>query len=171
VVVAAGAGGGNLDRSVGELVAEVRAAGGAPRREPPLLGARTMIELARRHGAQGRPVVRDRLMRFYVHAEVHRLNGHRARDLARLRRPCSLDGPALKLGLAALAHESRDLSLAILGAAGTLAGVASPDGGRVVRTALTAHVPSLGGGTNEIQRTVIGERTLGLPREPPKETT
>jgi hypothetical protein len=51
-----------------------------------------------------------------------------------------------------------------------LAGAHSPDGGQVVRTALTSFVPSLGGGTNEIQRNIIAERTLGLPREPSTDT-
>ena len=166
VVVAAGELGGNLGRPVGELVEEWNRRGGAPRRQPPLLGGRAMVDLARRHGIAARPELLDQLMRFYVHAETHRLNGRRARDLTRARRRSSLDGSALKLDLAALAHESRDLSLAIVGAGGMLAGDDSPDDGRIVQTALSSFVPSLGGGTNEIQRNVIAERTLGLPREP-----
>ena len=78
----------------------------------------------------------------------------------------ALDGSALKLDLAQLCHESRDLAFELLGADATLTGDSAPDGGRVVQTGLTAFVPSLGGGTNEIQRNIIGERTLGLPREP-----
>lgn len=166
VVAAAGDLGGDLDRSVGELVEAWRAAGGAPERQAPLMGGRAMIDLARRHGALSDPARRDRLLRFYVHAEIHRLNGRRMRDLSRARVRSGLDGSALKLDLAALSHESRDLSLAIVGPAGMLEGEASPDGGRIVRTALTSFVPSLGGGTNEIQRNVMAERTLGLPREP-----
>ena len=166
VVVAAGALGGHLDRPVGELVEERRSVGGAPKRQAPLLGGRAMLDLARRYGAHDRPDLRDQLIRFYVHAETHRLNGRRMRDLARARVSSSLDGSAIKLDLAALAHESRDLSLAIVGAAGMLAGADSPDGGRVVTTALSSFVPSLGGGTNEIQRNIIAECTLGLPREP-----
>jgi alkylation response protein AidB-like acyl-CoA dehydrogenase len=40
------------------------------------------------------------------------------------------------------------------------------DNGRVQMAGLSSPAASLGGGTNEIQRNIIGERTLGLPREP-----
>jgi alkylation response protein AidB-like acyl-CoA dehydrogenase len=163
VVVEPGELGGNLDKPVGELVERWKAAGGTPKTQPPLLGARAMIELARRHKATERPALRAQLVRFVVHSEVYRRNGQRLRDLAKAGVATPLDGSAMKLDLAALAHESRDLSLAILGAEGLLA---KGDGGDIVRTALTAFVPSLGGGTNEIQRNIIGERALGLPREP-----
>ena len=166
LTVAAGGLGGNLDRTVGDLIDAASAAGGRPRRQPPLLGASAIVDLARRRGVAGEPVLRDRLMRYYVHGEVHRLNGRRLRDLARAGVDTPLDGSALKLDLAALAHESRDLSLAVLGADGQLVGDSAPGGGSVARAGLSSFVPSLGGGTNEIQRNIIGERTLGLPREP-----
>ncbi len=166
VVVAAGAMGGNLGRAVGDLVDEWNARGGAPRRQPPLLGSRAMIELARRCGATGDPVLRDRLARYVIHSDLYRHNGRRIGDLARARQPVPLDGAAMKLDLAALAAESRDLSLALSAAEGTLWGVSASDGGLLVRTALSSFVPALGGGTNEIQRNVVGERLLGLPREP-----
>ncbi len=166
VVVEAGSIPGNLDRPVGELVRAFEAAGGAPRRQPPLLGSRAVIELARAHGVADRPALRDQVVRYLVHSEVYRRNGQRLRDLARAKVPTALDGSAMKLDLAQLAHESRDVSLALLGADGMLAGGSAADGGRVLRTGLSAFVPSLGGGTNEIQRNIIGERTLGLPREP-----
>ncbi len=165
VLVEAGSIPGRLDRRVGDLVDAWRAAGGAPRRQPPLLSARRVIELARDAGIAERPALRDRVVRYYIHSEVYRRNGQRLRDLARAKSPTALDGPAMKLDLAALSHESRDLSLELLGPAAMLADDA-PDGGRVLRTGLSAFVPSLGGGTNEIQRNIIGERSLGLPREP-----
>ncbi|UDY36685.1 acyl-CoA dehydrogenase family protein [Dermatobacter hominis] len=166
VVVEAGTIAGNLDRRVGDLVREWEAAGGAPRRQPPLLSSRAVVQLARARGVADRPALRDRVVRYFVHSEVYRRNGQRVRDLARARVPTALDGSAMKLDLARLAHESRDVSMALLGPDAMLAGDDAPDGGRVVRTGLSAFVPSLGGGTNEIQRNIVGERTLGLPREP-----
>jgi len=158
VSVAAGPGEGNLSRAVGELIEESRH-GGRPsaRRFEVLLSSRRMIELARELGVIHDPVIRDRLMRFYVHSEVYRLNGKR--------RP-GPDGSLMKLDLAMLAHQSRDVSLAMLGAEGMVLDDDARDHGRVQRTALSSFAPSFGGGTNEIQRNIIGERTLGLPREP-----
>jgi len=138
---------GNLDRPVGELLQ--RAAARDPdKRVEVMIGARSMIRLATDRGRTTDPVVRDRLADYYVRSQVHRLLGRRSTQ------------PNLrKLSLAMLAHRSRDLSLELLGAEATL------DGG-VQRTGLSSFVPSLGGGTNEIQRNVIGEQVLGLPREP-----
>ena len=166
VLVEAGSIPGKLDRPVGELVDAWRAAGGAKRRQAPLLSSRQILELARAAGLDRRPALREQVVRYYVHSEVYRRNGQRLRDLARAKVPSALDGPAMKLDLARLSHESRDLSLELLGPAAMLAGGSAPDGGRVLRTGLTSFVPSLGGGTNEVQRNIIGERTLGLPREP-----
>ena len=168
VTLAAGSIEGKLDRPVGELVEESRQALADPtKRVELLLSARTMLALAKERGVDGEPVARDRLMRYHVHSEVYRLNGQRARDVARAKNgQTAPDGSMLKLDLAMLAHESRDLSLGLVGAEGMLAGDSAREHGRVQRAALSSFVPSLGGGTNEIQRNIIGERTLGLPREP-----
>jgi alkylation response protein AidB-like acyl-CoA dehydrogenase len=58
--------------------------------------------------------------------------------------------------------------LAVLGDAAPLWRGASdnPGGGRWQRSWLYYRAASLFAGSNEIQRTIIGERTLGLPREP-----
>ena len=166
VSVDAGGMSGNLGRSVGELVEQSKRAAADPRRRwELLLNSRTMLALAKQHGVHEHPALRDRLMRYYIHSEVYRLNGQRARDWAKSGKPAP-DGSMMKLDLAMLAHESRDLSLSVVGAEGMLAGPDAGEHGRVQRAALSSFVPSLGGGTNEIQRNILGERNLGLPREP-----
>jgi alkylation response protein AidB-like acyl-CoA dehydrogenase len=130
-----------------------------------MLGSRSMIRLAQDTGRAADPVVRDRVADYYIRSEVYRLTGLRARANAKGGRP-GPEGSTSKLGLALLAHRSRDLSMSILGAEGMLVEGDARDGGKVQRAGLSSFAPSIGGGTNEIQRNIIGERTLGLPREP-----
>jgi alkylation response protein AidB-like acyl-CoA dehydrogenase len=164
--VRAGRMGGNLDRPVGELLEEARRASENPKtRFEVALNSRTMIDLAKELRVNDDPLVRQRLVRYHIHGEVYRLTGQRGRDNARSGRPGN-DGSLMKLHLAMLAHESRDLSLAMLGAEGTLVDDDTRAHGRYQRAALSAFAPSFGGGTNEMQRNIVGERTLGLPREP-----
>jgi alkylation response protein AidB-like acyl-CoA dehydrogenase len=166
VTVEAGGVAGNLSRTVGELIdASKHVVEDPTKRSEVLLNSRKIIALAREFDVICDPVMRDRVMRYYTHSEVYRLNGQRARDYAKSGRK-GPDGSMMKLDLAMMAHESRDLSLSIIGAEGMLNGASAREHGRVQRAGLSAFAPSFGGGTNEIQRNIIGERNLGLPREP-----
>ena len=60
----------------------------------------------------------------------------------------------------------RDLGFEALGAAGMLWGDDAPDGGLFHRYAMFTPAQSIAGGTDEVLRNSIGERVLGLPREP-----
>ena len=85
-------------------------------------------------------------------------------------------GPAGSLGKLAgarIAAHHRDLSLSIVGpesvawnGSDTSDGDPWGRGGRWAKDALTTFSSGIAGGTNEIQRNIIGERVLGLPREP-----
>ena len=78
-------------------------------------------------------------MRYHVHSEVYRLNGQRIRDLAKARAACPLDGSTVKLDLAMLAHESRDLSLSLLGAEAMLSATGDATTARAARRAVELH--------------------------------
>ena len=69
----------------------------------------------------------------------------------------------LKLSLSQYVAGSSALAVDLLGAAGMLAGADAPDRGRW-STELVGHFSyRIGGGTDEMQRNLIGERVLGLP--------
>jgi len=77
----------------------------------------------------------------------------------------------------------RDLGLRIVGASGMLHAYESKERpaideatgnpllGIVTELALFAQGPSIYGGTDQVQRNVIGERVLGLPKEPNNDRT
>ena len=77
---------------------------------------------------------------------------------------------------------SRDLGLSILGGYGTLhaygadrkaldEATGNPFLAMVTELALFSPGPSIYGGTDEVQRNIIGERVLGLPKEPSNDRT
>ena len=81
------------------------------------------------------------------------------------RRP-SAAGSLSKLARSDLARASRDTGMTVVGAQGMLNSPDTPGGGEIQQRALSAPSASIAGGTDEIQRGIVGERVLGLPKEP-----
>ena len=67
---------------------------------------------------------------------------------------------------------ARDLGCRILGADATLVGPEAASGGSIQEMTMFSPSPSIYGGSDQVQRNIIGERVLGLPKEPgPDKTT
>jgi len=124
-----------------------------------------LLRLASRLGKSGDPVVRQRLADVYVRTQL------RAATTERVARAASAGvspGPAASIGkLVASDNLMRiaDTAAALLGAR-IAADTGEPDGFAWTEHVLGAPGYRLAGGTDEIQRNIIGERVLGLPREP-----
>jgi alkylation response protein AidB-like acyl-CoA dehydrogenase len=129
-------------------------------------------ELARRSSKNGRPAgedagIRRRLARIDTRIEAMRLNGMRFLTRQLRGEPLSSETSINKLHRASLEIELGELALEIQGARGALAAGsdAVPEGGRWQRFALSWPEVVIGGGTPNIQKNIIAERILGLPKD------
>lgn len=132
----------------------------------PLGDAAALIDLAREYGKSNDPIIRDRIAQLYCRAEVTRMTAMRAKAAAEAGKA---PGPESSLGYingVHLARATRDLALDIVGAGGMLAGDGAPRNGAVTGMALGSLVHGIQGGAEQIQRNIVGERVLGLPKEP-----
>jgi alkylation response protein AidB-like acyl-CoA dehydrogenase len=116
-----------------------------------------IVDHVRRHGAVSDPVVRQRLVRALSAMEAARLTGLRARAAGDER---AASGG--KVRLAEVLRQVGGLAVDVQGPRG-VTGDADLDWEAVF---LTAPSVSIRGGTDEIQRNIVGERVLGLPPEP-----
>jgi alkylation response protein AidB-like acyl-CoA dehydrogenase len=133
-------------------------------------GYATVLRLARAHGRTDDPVVRQELVDVYVLERILALLGMRIRAALVAGRAPGPEGSVAKLAATVLGKQSASLGMALAGAS-SLAWTPSRDGGDprgADPAAAFLFAPMLGiaGGTSEIQRNIIGERVLGLPKDP-----
>ena len=129
------------------------------------VGGADYFALARTTGRDTDPVIRQEIARLYTLEQVNAWNAMRAK---------SQSGPGAasplaslgKLAFSRIVHTGVALTTRLLGAQALLDGDSSPAAAEVNRSAFAAYVTSVGGGTDQIQRNIIGERLLGLPKEP-----
>ena len=150
---------GHLERRVGDFVGQVRTGGtggggeGMPTR---------LIGLARTAGKNADPVVRQGLARMYILNRIGKISSLRMRSGG-----ASAGAPNIaKLMMSDLLRLNRELGNEIIGADGMVMGPDTMGGGLVQEMTLFSPGPSIYGGTDQVQRNIIGERVLGLPKEP-----
>ncbi len=129
-------------------------------------GIDAMVNLARERGVLGDPVIRQGLADVYIRQRIMGFIGQRTRAALKAGKAPGPEGSIGKLAGGILARKTSDLGVAIAGAGG----IAWPEGdrkaGRWAHAVLSAPSSRIAGGTDEIQRNIIGERVLGLPKEP-----
>lgn len=126
-----------------------------------------VFELARTYGVADDPVVRQELARLHSIAETIRFLGYRVRTAASRGEQPGPESSVLKLANSRRLERLGNLSMAMSGAAGMLYGDDAHMGGFWQNYAFLGQWMSrIGGGTDEVQRNIIGENVLGLPQEP-----
>jgi alkylation response protein AidB-like acyl-CoA dehydrogenase len=124
-----------------------------------------LVALAADSGRASDPVTRQSVAAVHTLRAVNRWNGERAK--AQLAQGSA--SPALSLGKLAMSrilHQGAHVQRLIVGAEAMLDGPDHPRGDAANFLSLNAYFTSIGGGTDQIQRNIIGERVLGLPKEP-----
>ena len=134
-----------------------------------------VIALAKRTGAAQDPLIQDRLVRAAIGLDVLRLNALRSMtgltgqtaptDNAGARGTPGPEASIAKLAWARWHRDLGELAMDVLGPAGTVTGPAY-DLDEWQRLWLFSRADTIYGGSDEIQRNVIAERVLGLPKEP-----
>jgi alkylation response protein AidB-like acyl-CoA dehydrogenase len=147
------------------------------------LSGQLLVGLARSAGKSGDATIRQDLVRLHTLNEIARFTNLRQRALRAAGQDMPGVGNLAKLSMSRILRLQRDLGLRILGPRGMLHGYtpqaqraleqATGDAlaGTITEMALFAPGPSIYGGTDEIQHNIIGERVLGLPKEPSNDRT
>ncbi len=125
-----------------------------------------LIDVARARGLVSEPTIRQEIARLYIAEQVLSYVGQKLRDEIAAGVDVGARGSVAKLATALLAREAGNLSMAIGGAASVAWEPGDADGGALAWECCYAPMTAIAGGTSEIQRNTIGDRVLGLPREP-----
>ncbi|CAB4795917.1 MAG: acyl-CoA dehydrogenase [Actinobacteria bacterium] len=151
---------GHLERTVGEFVVERTGSSASS------IGGGTvkmLTGLARHTGCVNDPTIRQGLAELHTLTEVNKFNMMRARSG---QRSTQVEGNLAKLLTTHTLRRAREIGNQIIGAQGMLWGPDSLSGGIVQELTVFSPGPSIYGGTDQVQRNIVSERGLGLPKEP-----
>jgi alkylation response protein AidB-like acyl-CoA dehydrogenase len=130
-----------------------------------------ILRLARECEATDDPVMRQQLAECYTRFEILKWLGLRARARAQRGERLGPESSVSKLFVSQRVARDGDLVLALEGARGMLGTGDAPQNGMWQQVFLNQWGIRTGGGTEQIQRNVIGERVLGLPGDPRTDKT
>jgi len=123
--------------------------------------APALLRLAHKYGRLGEPALRQEIAQALAHRQLNSLNMQRAIEEIKTNGMSSLMSLG-KLSMSRIQHGEARLSGAILGAQVLLED--TEDAQHANFDAAKAYMNSIGGGTDQIQRNIIAERILGLPK-------
>ena len=155
-----GSRGGDLDRRAADFVGTKGPINGAAVGRRHL---RALSELAEEKKMAADPVVRQAVVQVHIDHQIQRMMAWKAKMVPKSR--TGVEGNLAKVYNSGAVANGRDAANMLLGAEGQL--FDSPDAaGMFQEMTVFSPAPPIYAGSDQIQRNVIGERALGLPREP-----
>jgi alkylation response protein AidB-like acyl-CoA dehydrogenase len=125
-----------------------------------------ILERAKATGKAADPVVRQEIAKLLSLAKAAGWAGQRAKAARQLGRPPGPEGSLGKLYASQIAKGCARVHTLITGTDSLLHGEEAPLEGTIAEILLSVPAVSIAGGTDEIQRNIVSERVLGLPKEP-----
>jgi alkylation response protein AidB-like acyl-CoA dehydrogenase len=132
------------------------------------IGISRLIELLRHLGKADDPLLRQQLADVWINTNVARYTGLRAMERVKAGQ---LPGPEMSISKLALANNLRRVATLVSAALGPKLVADSGEWGTYAWSELVLGIPGfrIAGGTDEVMKNIIGERVLGLPKDPPVE--
>lgn len=124
----------------------------------------SLIDVARETGKIGDPAIRQEIAQAIAYRQLNALNMQRAKE-EMTRNTASPVMSIGKLAMSRILHGDAAMLTKLLGARSMLDGDSDARAADINYRTANAYMTSIGGGTDQIQRNIIAERVLGLPRE------
>ncbi len=125
-----------------------------------------VIDRAKETGANKDPYARQEIAKLMILAKSAEWTARRARAAQQQGRPQGPEGSLGKLAASHVARACSRLHTLMTGTDAMLTGHESPREGIIAEILVSVPAVSIAGGTDEIQRNIIAERVLDLPKEP-----
>ena len=125
-----------------------------------------VIERAKETGANTDLNVRQEIAKLMIMAKSAEWTARRARAAQQQGRPQGPEGSLGKLAASNVARAAAHVHTLMTGTEAMLTGNESPRNGTIAEILVSVPAVSIAGGTDEIQRNIIAERVLELPKEP-----
>jgi alkylation response protein AidB-like acyl-CoA dehydrogenase len=124
-----------------------------------------IVPRAKETGAIDDPVVRQEIARLLIMSKSAEWTARRARTAQEQGKPQGPEGSLGKLAASHIARQAARVHTYLTGADALLSGEDSPMNGLIAEILVSVPAGSIAGGTDEIQRNIISERVLKMPKE------
>jgi alkylation response protein AidB-like acyl-CoA dehydrogenase len=129
------------------------------------MGTGRLIEMLRYLGKNKDPVLRQQVADIYINGQVARYTNLRAMEKIKAGQ---LPGPEMSIGKLTLTQNMQRIQKFVCDALGPRIAADTGEWGTFAWSEFVLGVPGMrvAGGTDEVMRNIVGERVLGLPKEP-----